>query len=123
MMNLGVGLNIENPTAMMSTSVLGGQNRIASPGAPSNLTAVANFNAAKADLTWTAGARATGYKLYGRVTGVGNYSLFATIGNVTSYTDTSHDYSVLDYDLKLTSINAGGESAASNVVTTTWGGG
>lgn len=95
------------------------------PSAPSNFAASnpGGPDFGKANLTWTAGAGATGYKLYGRVAGVGSYTLFTTIGNVTSYQDSTVNYGISDYDLKLTSINADGESTASNVATTDWGGG
>ena len=120
---MGVGTARHRRNLASVLAQLGGTLTSSAPSAPSNLTASQPFNQAQAALAWTAGSGATGYKLYGRVSGIGSYTLFATFGNVTSITDTSVDYSANNYDLKLTAINAGGESAASNVATTNWAGG
>src|SRR5262249_36695956 len=85
------------------------------PGAPT-LTGATAGNAT-VSLTWAApasdgGSAITGYKLY-RSTSSGTETLLTTLGNVTSFTDTSLTNGVT-YFYKVTAVNAIGEGASSN---------
>jgi len=71
-------------------------------------------------LTWTAptsngGSAITGYRIY-RGTATGTETLLATVGNVTTWTDTSASSGTYFYEV--TAVNAVGESARSNELST-----
>jgi hypothetical protein len=59
------------------------------PGAESTYAVPAGTNTNQVTLNWAAVTGATGYKVY-RATSSGNELLLATLGNVTSYIDTSN---------------------------------
>ena len=85
------------------------------PGSPTNLAATAGN--AQVSLSWTApsnngGSAITNYKIY-RSTSSGTETLLATVGNVSSYTDTGLTNGQA-YFYKVTAVNSVGESAQSN---------
>ena len=84
------------------------------PGAPTGLTATPGN--AKVDLAWTApasdgGSPITGYRIY-RGTTSGAESLVATLGVVTTYTDTGRTNGTT-YFYQVAAVNAAGEGARS----------
>jgi predicted phage tail protein len=90
------------------------------PGAPTLATAKGGNN--NVALTWRAptsngGAAITGYRVY-RGTTSGGETLVATLGNVTSWTD-SGAVSGVTYYYKVTAVNSVGESAKSNELSAT----
>src|SRR5262249_55844667 len=90
------------------------------PGAPT-LSSAAGGNGSVA-LGWSApgsngGAAITGYKVY-RGTSAGGETVLATVGNVTSWTD-SGAVNGTTYYYKVTAVNSVGEGAKSNELTAT----
>ncbi len=86
------------------------------PGAPKELKAVPGNG--RVSLTWIAAPGATGYHVQ-RSSGVGgSFSVVASVGAVTSYTDNDARNGVL-HEYRLLPINDGGEGAASNIALTT----
>lgn len=97
------------PTTPSSTSTV-----------PQNLNATTNN--AQISLVWSApssngGSAITNYKIY-KSTSSGTETLFTTIGNVTSYNDTSVTNGQT-YFYKVTAVNSVGESSLSNEVSAT----
>ena len=93
---------------------------ITTPGAPQNLNAVAGDK--KVTLTWqppsnNGGSAITNYKIY-RGTSSGGESYLTTVGNVTSYEDTSVTNGVTYY-YKVSAVNSVGEGPLSNEVSAT----
>ena len=89
------------------------------PGAPSLTGLSANRHGFA--LTWAApasngGSAITGYRIY-RGTASGQETLLTTVGNVTSWTDTSASSGTYFYEVS--AVNAVGESARSNELSTT----
>jgi fibronectin type 3 domain-containing protein len=87
---------------------------ITTPGAPTTVTAVAGNG--QATVTWTApasngGTAVTGYNVY-RGTTSGGETLLTSLGNVTSYTDTTA-VGGTKYFYQVSAVNAQGESAMS----------
>jgi fibronectin type 3 domain-containing protein len=86
------------------------------PSAPKELKAVAGNG--RISLTWSAAPGATGYHVQ-RSSGVGgSFSILASIGAVTSFTDNDARNGVL-HEYRLLPINDGGEGPASNIALAT----
>jgi hypothetical protein len=125
-MNLGIGLNINDPLAMVSASVLGGQNVSAAataPSAPRNLTDNGSGGINQEAISWTAplsngGSAITGYNVYVNIDsggGYGGFNLYVSLGVVLTTTTPADPGS--SYQVKVTAINAVGESVYSNTIT------
>jgi fibronectin-binding autotransporter adhesin len=84
----------------------------APPGPPTGLTGVGGNG--QASLSWNAVTGATGYNVKRSVDGT-NYTIVASNVSATSYTDSGLT-NATPYDYLVTALNAGGESANSNVV-------
>jgi fibronectin-binding autotransporter adhesin len=84
----------------------------APPGAPTGLTGIGGN--AQASLSWNAVPGATGYNVKRSVDGT-TYTIVAADVPATSYTDSGLT-NTTTYDYLLTALNAGGESASSNVI-------
>ncbi len=85
------------------------------PNAPTSLN-VSSLTASTINLAWTASSTTspaiTNYKIY-RGSSSGGETLLATVGNVTSYADTTVSVGNT-YFYRVTAVNANGESLASN---------
>ncbi len=90
------------------------------PSAPSTISAAAGKGVDGIAVQWGAGTGATGYTLW-RSTSTSSSSAvqIATLGNVTSYTDTSATPGV-DYTYWVKSVNATGMSGLSGTSATGW---
>jgi lysophospholipase L1-like esterase len=87
------------------------------PAAPATLTATA-VSASQVDLSWSAVADATGYRVERSTDGASWASLAETAGGVTSHSDTGLA-SGTTYHYRVVATNAGGESPPSPVATAT----
>jgi hypothetical protein len=90
---------------------------ISVPGAPQNLTAATAAKGKGVQLNWSpptsdGGSPITGYNIY-RGTASGNETLLTSVGNVTSFKDTSTRRGQTYYYF-ITAVNAAGEGPASN---------
>jgi hypothetical protein len=104
-----------------SNEVSATPQNVAAPSAPQNLAAAA-ARGKGIQLTWSApasngGSAITGYKIY-RGTTSGGEVLLTTVGNVTSYKDSTTSRGVTYY-YKVTAVNAAGEGPASNEASAT----
>jgi fibronectin type 3 domain-containing protein len=87
------------------------------PPAPTAPAATA-ASTTQINLTWSAGAGATGYNVYRGTTTGGPYALVGTNVSTTSFSDTGLIYGTTYYYV-VTSLNAGGESGNSTEVNAT----
>jgi len=115
-----VTTDVAGNTTTSSVSVTVQNSAATVPAVPSLNTATAGTTMVA--LSWTApasdgGSPLTGYKLY-RATASGAETLLATLGNVTSYTDSGLSSSATYY-YQLTAVNASGESSRSNELSAT----
>src|SRR3989442_1116601 len=104
-----------NLVAVLDTSSPSSSGPAIVPSAPQNLQATGGN--ANVTLSWQApssngGSALTGYKIY-RSSSSGTEGLYATIGNVTSYTNTGLGSGVTYY-YKVSAVNSIGSSALSN---------
>ena len=109
------------PTATNTPTSTPTQQGVTAPSAPQNLTA-AQARGKGVQLTWSppasnGGSPITNYRIY-RGTISGGEALLTTVGNVTSFKDTS-TVRGQTYFYKVTAVNAVGEGPASNEVNAT----
>jgi hypothetical protein len=93
---------------------LGSSEPCAPPDAPTNLTF--NKSGTSLTLTWTAGARATSYRLVAGTSPGSNNAFDGNLGNATSQTFNVVGIPAGTYFVRVISVNACGSSAASNEV-------
>ncbi len=85
--------------------------------APANLTATA-ISSSRIDLAWSDVGGETGYKIERSTDGINWTQIATTAANVTSYSNTGLN-SATTYSYRVKANNAGGDSAPSNVASTT----
>jgi lysophospholipase L1-like esterase len=90
---------------------------VSAPAAPATLTATA-VSASQVDLSWSAAAEATGYRVERSTDGASWASLASLAGGVTSHSDTGLSAGTT-YRYRVVATNAGGESPPSPVATAT----
>jgi fibronectin type 3 domain-containing protein len=102
------------PTPSVSPSATITATAAAGLSAPTNLAG--GYNNGAMSLTWNAASGASGYNVYRGFTN-GNETLYKSGVSSASFSDSSLQAGI-DYWYKVTAVNAGGESAASNEVIT-----
>lgn len=114
-------ISVTSNAATKTIALSGSGNVVATaPNPPTSLN-VSSLTSSTINLAWTASSTTspaiTNYKLY-RGTSSGGETLLTTVGNVTSYADTTVSVGNTYY-YKATAVNANGESAFSNEISQT----
>lgn len=82
-----VGINADNQVKSITSNTVSGRIRITKPSATTIKTTPINANQVK--LTWKKATNATGYEIYRSTSKTKGFKKIATVGNKTSYNDTS----------------------------------